>query len=293
MTMDETTREEILSYVFRSLVRLQKYEDARALLAWMQERSYRSVFYLESFLIRLGGGNLNQAVKLLREARKVGKYKNSVVADLAICLKLLGRWSDLQTLLTEERKRVETNPVLLDIKIGMLVAAGDFSEAESQIAKLRSMPFDDGRADSRAATILMNRDRDFGKAYALLTSVLNRQTKGALGVRRLRALAGARGKRYDEARRDAEYLRARPGGADSYNRIEAEIKLSQGDYSGAISSLELVKSQTFQDHLLEARIVEAQGLDARTPLHQRDHLFIRSAEIRRQYKAADEYDFYD
>jgi hypothetical protein len=291
MRMDESTREEILSYVLRAQVRLQKTGDARNLLAFMKKRGYRSSAYLEAFLIRLSGGDLTDAVRLLRKARAIKKYMNSVIADLAICLKLLGRWPDLETLIREEQPRVERNPTLLDIRIGMLVAAGDFGEAERQIAKLRAMPFDDGRADSRAATVLMNRDHDFNGAQSLLASVLSRQTRGGIGVRRLRALAAARGGEFEQARRDSEYLRNRPGGEDTFLRIEAEIKLVQRDYFGAENERRKVKVETAQDRLLKARILEAQGLDPLTPLHLRDQLLGQAALIRERDKATDEYDF--
>ena len=290
MKMDENTREEILSYLLRALVRLGS-KDASNVLALIKERSFRSAAYLEAFMLRLSGGDLKDAVLLLREARRIGKYMNSVIADLAICFKLLGRWTELDKLLREETRRVDRNPVLLDIKIGILVAAGDFPEAEREIGRLRAMPFDDGRADSRAATILMNRDHDFEGAYHLLTAVLNRQTRGELGVRRLRALAAARGKHYEKARRDATQLRARQGGEDTYQRIEAEIKLTQKDYDGAEAARRKVRSETVQDRLLGARILEAKGLDIQTPLDQRQSLLNEAAVIRQANRSVDEYDF--
>lgn len=197
----------------------------------------------------------------------------------------------MDTLLQEETRRVDHNPVLLDIKIGILVAAGQFPEAEREIGRLRAMPFDDGRADSRTATIMMNRDQDFEGAYQLLGALLNRQTRGALGVRRLRALAAARGKRFEEALRDAYYLRSRQGGEDTYQRIDAEIKLTQGDYDGAEAARTKIRSETVQDRLLGARILEARGLDIQTPLDQRQSLLSEAAAIRQANRSVDEYDF--
>lgn len=291
MKMDEHTREEILSYLFRAQVRLQMYPEARHLLALMKQRGYRSSAYLEAFFLRLSGGDLDTAIVRLRDARQIGKYMDSVIADLAICFKLRGKWADLATLIREEKARVERNPVLLDIKVGMLVAAGEFDDALREISRLRGKPYDDGRADSRMATILMNRDHDHKAAYELLTQVLNRRTRGANGVRRLRALAAARGRQYEDARRDSEYLRSRPGGEDAYQRIEAEIKLAQRDYAGAEAARQKVKAETVQDRLLKARILEAQGLDIQTPLDRRDALLSEVATLRAANKAVDEYDF--
>ena len=291
MKMDENTREEILSYLFRAQVRLQMFDEVRALLGFMNKRSYRSCAYLEAFFLRLSGENLDTAINRLREARKIGKYLNSVIADLAICLKLQGRWSDLATLIKEEGPRVERNPVLLDIKIGMLIAAGEFDDATREISRLRGKPYDDGRADSREATILMNRDHNYKAAFDLLTEVYNRRTRGATGVRRLRALAAARGKQYDDARRDSEYLRSRPGGEDTFQRIEAEIMLVQRDYAGAEAARQKIRSVTVQDRLLKARILEAQGLDNATSLNKREALLNEAALLRAANQIVDEYDF--
>jgi Flp pilus assembly protein TadD len=291
MKMDEHTREEILSYLIRAQVRLQMFSEASELLKIIKRLGYRSSAYLEAFFLRLSGGDLDEAISRLRAAREIGKYKNSVIADLAICFKLRGRWADLAALIKEEKDRVDKNPVLLDIKIGMLVATGEFDEALREISRLRGKPYDDGRADSRHATILMNRDRNYKAAYEILTDVLNRQTRGANGVRCLRALAAARGKLFDEARRDSEYLKNRPGGEDIFQRIEAEIKLAQRDYPGAESAYRKIRSITAQDKLLKARILEAQGQDIQTSFDKRDVFLNEAAALRAANRVVDEYDF--
>jgi hypothetical protein len=82
MMMDETTREEILSYVSRAYSRLNDKAGAEAALRLIDSRNYRSRFYLRAFYIRRTGGNLKEAIRLLSEARKVGKYRRAVLADL-------------------------------------------------------------------------------------------------------------------------------------------------------------------------------------------------------------------
>ncbi|MCZ7891899.1 hypothetical protein O9X99_09455 [Agrobacterium salinitolerans] len=61
MKMDENTREEILSYLLRALVRLGS-PDAGRLLGLIKDSGFRSAAYLEAFLLRLSGGDLNDAV---------------------------------------------------------------------------------------------------------------------------------------------------------------------------------------------------------------------------------------
>ena len=143
----------------------------------------------------------------------------------------------------------------------------------------------------RTATLLMNRDHKFDEAEALLTAVLDRRTRGSLGVRRLRALAAARGGHAVLARQDAEYLRNRPGGEDTFHRIEAEIALTDRHYEQAREHLRSVRAETAQDRLFYARIAEAEARDHKTPLSKREHLNAQAAMIRANVGAVDEYDF--
>ena len=53
MKMDETTREEILSYVVRAQTRLGDEGGAEASLHFFDQRQYRSRFYLRAFYLRL------------------------------------------------------------------------------------------------------------------------------------------------------------------------------------------------------------------------------------------------
>ncbi|HUO92646.1 MAG TPA: toll/interleukin-1 receptor domain-containing protein, partial [Rhizomicrobium sp.] len=168
MKMDETTREEILSYVVRAQTRLQDKNGVQETLKFIDDRGYRSRFYLRSFFIRHSGGDLNEAAGLLLKARTAKKYMRRVIGDLALCYQKLGMWPELQQLLKDEERYADSNDVLLDVKIGTLIAQGDYKNAEIAIRNLRTHPYEDGRADSRAAMILMQRDRDYAGAQTLL-----------------------------------------------------------------------------------------------------------------------------
>lgn len=256
----------------------------------MDKQGYRSRFYLRSFFVRHSGGDLRQAVTLLQQAREVRKYMRRVIADLALCYQKLGRWADLEGLLRSEAQRVNENPMLLDLKIGILIAHNDFDEAEKAMRQLRAMQYEDGRAESRRAMILMKRDSNYKGAAALLTELLRRRTGGQTAVRRLRAIAAAHAKDFETARSDAQILRTRPGGPDMARRIEARIKLVQNDYDGALGELTHLRSRTVQDRLLEARILDAKSNDPSTPIHQRESLRDRAAEMRAQNRMIDEFE---
>ena len=288
MRMDETTREEILSYLVRAQTRLQDYPAAEKTLSFMDSRAYRSRFYLRSFLVRQQG-DLRQAVILLRQARDVRKYMGRVIADLGLCFQRLGMWPELHQLIREEERHIDRNPALLNVRIGMWIAQRDFAAAEEGIRKLRSLPREDGWADSRTAMVLMQRDQDYAGAQRLLTDVLQRHGGAQIAVRRLRAIAAAAGRDYDTARADADFLKARAG-PDAGHEIEARIKLSQGDLQGAERELDQVKNRTVQTQLLHARILDAKANAITTPLGERDALRREVAEIRARHRMVDEFE---
>ncbi len=288
--MDETVREEILSYVLRSQIRKNDVSGAKDTLDYMKKKSYRSQFYLEALIIRLTGGDLDVALKLLAAAKTAKKYMNSVIADTALCLKSLGRWSDLDKLIDQESARVYRNASLLDIKIGMLIAKGKFPEAEADIDTLRAMPYDDGRADARQAAIFLNRDKDHNAAHKLLTQLLSKQSKGAASFRKLRALVSARGGDAKAARDDVDFFRSKPEWHDFHYRIEAEIKLKERDFDGAEIARKAIKNKNARDELLEAKIMESRAVDTLTPLRDRESLLNNAALIRRNRSSVDEFD---
>lgn len=178
MKMDETTREEILTYVVRAQCRLGRKADAEETLKFIDKKAFRSRFYLRSFFIRHCGGETVDAIAQLKSAYGVRKYMTNVVADLALCYQRLGRWNDLRELIQDQVDFIDRSPGLLDVQAGFLIASRRFPDAESVIIKLRNHPYEDGRADSRMAMIMMHRDQDFKGAQRVLTE--NLQSVGAI-----------------------------------------------------------------------------------------------------------------
>lgn len=289
MRMDETTREEILSYVVRAQTRLGDSKGAEETLKFFDERSYRSRFYLRSFFMRHHHDDIEQAIELLRKARDVRKYTGRVIADLALCYQRLGRWSELKQLVREEERHIGRNPALLDVRIGMLVAENDYSAAEVAIRTLEVLPRQGARAECRKAMIMMKRDQNFKGAQALLTSSLEKGSGGQERVRRLRGNAAASAGDFHTAKVDAEFLRARKRGYVAHD-IEARIRLTQRDFDGAEAELNKARKLNLADELLRARIYDMKAIDIRTPIAERDRLLLRAAEIRALGRSVDEFD---
>ena len=288
--MDETTREEILTYVLRARVRLRADDaEVERLLALFDERSYRSRFYMRAFHLRVGKGDQKGAVAELVKARDVRKYMKLVIGDLARCYQRLGWWPQLLELVRDQEAHIGRNPVLLDVQAGMLIAQGDWPAAERVIKRLRANPRQELYADGREAMLVMRRDQDFAAAQAMLTQVLERGAGGQTFLRRLRAVAAASAGDVRVAREDAEFLKAR-GAPGAVIGIEARIKLAQKDYDGAEAALAGVEVPSGPDELLRARILEARAEDPATPFAQREPLRCEAAMIRRRNRM-DEYDF--
>lgn len=290
--MDETTREEILSYVLRAQVRLRDADSEDAverLLAFFDDRQYRSRFYLRAFYLRVGRSDPKRAIPMLLEARKVKKYMKLVIGDLARCYQRLGLWPQLQDLVRDQKEHIGRNPVLLDVQAGMLIAQGDWDGADRVIRTLRTLNRQEAYADGRQAMLIMRRDQDFRRAQSMLTDVLQRGSGGQLFIRRLRAVAAAEAGDLRVAQEDVEFLKAR-GTASGVAGIEARIKLVQGDYDGA--ERELAKSGTASgpDELLRARILEARADDPGTPFSDREKLRHEANTIRVRNRMLDEYE---
>lgn len=290
MRMNETTREEILSYVARALIRLRGRDtEVDALLEMFLSRGYRSYHYINGFYLRRRN-QIDKAIASFLEARKVRKYLRSVVGELADCYKIQAMWPQLRALIREQASYIDKNPYLLDIYVGMLIAEKDWDAAEAAIRRLKAAARNDGRAETRTASVMMQRDGKFDEAAKLLTQILSIAPNGRDNIRRVRAIAAANSNDLSTARLDLEHLKARPNGLESTKHIEANILLVEGNYDGALQLLTGLRHPSAQDRLLEARILDTQGHNPSLPLDERDKLKLRAAEIRARYSIVDEFD---
>ncbi len=287
--MDETTREEILSYVVRAQTRLGAEVEIEKLLDFFDKRSYRSRFYLRAFYVRLYRGDHRAAISYLLKARQVGKYMARVVGELAACYQRLGMWPELHRLIQDEERHVNRNPVLLNVHIGMLIAQNEFEMAERDIRVLRSFERQEATADARTAMIMMRRQQDYRGAQILLTNRLQRSSEARSNIRRLRAIAAASAGDLETARSDAEFLQARTPNYKAHD-IEARIMLFQGDYDGAERALAKGGGISVQDKLLQARILDTKATDPMTSLADQKRLRQEAAEIRAQNRMLNEYE---
>lgn len=289
MGMDETTREEILSYVVRALARLGEEREAEDLLEFIEKRGYRSRYYLRAFYLRVHKSDHKAAITLLLKARDVKKYIKQVIGDLGRSYQRLGMWQQLHDLVREQEQHIGRNPVLLDVRIGMLIAQGDFGGAEREIRVLRSLARQETFADGRVAMLMMRRDQDFDGAKKMLTEMMQRAGGQQTYIRKMRALAAASAGDIRTARQDAEFLKARIGNHGIHG-IEARILLAQGDPEAAERELKKIPVLSMQDELLRARILDARANLSSTSFIEREQLKQTASDIRTRNRTLDEFE---
>ncbi|MGI2036302.1 TIR domain-containing protein [Rhizobium panacihumi] len=289
LPMDETTREEILSYVVRALARLESEPAVEDFLQFFEERRYRSRFYLRAFYLRVHHHDYRGAIAYLIEAKAVRKYQKQVVGDLARCYQKEGMWSELRDLVRDQGQYIGRNGVLLDVRIGMLIAEGQYPEAERQIEILKTMRGQEIYAEGRTAMIKMRRDRDFKGAQDMLTSLIQRGTSAHTYIRKLRAISAASNGDLLTARGDVDFLETRIGTRD-VTGLRARIKLAEDDFAGAEAELSRFARPTAQEELLRARILESKADHHTTAFTQREELRKEAAWLRAKHVSLDEFE---
>lgn len=291
MKMDETAREEILSYVVRAYSRMGQAIEAKDLLSFFDTKNYRSRHYLRSFYIRHSGGSLKDAIVSLRQAYKVKKYMQSVVADLALCYQKTGAWGDLNKLLESEGERADKNVGLLNIKAGLQISRKEFPEAEITIQKLNNHRFGDGRGKSRLAMIMMHRDQDYHGAKEYLTKCLQESGAHMVPTRRLRAIAAAYSGDRATVENDIAFLRPKPDGKDTESRLLSRLLLTEGSIDESLEEIAKVKRQTHQDGLLRARILETKIENISTTMIERKQLQEEVRTLRTKHSVISEFEY--
>ena len=290
MPMDETTREEILSYVARALIRLgNKDGEVDDLLRLFQRKGYRSYNYINGFYLRRRN-KPDQAIGGFLQARASRKYLRAVVGELAECYKALGRWNELRALIQEEANFIDRNSNLLDIYGGLLIAEKRWPDAEKVIRRLQAAARDEGRAECKTASVMMHRDGDFFGAVTVLTRVLTTATRGRDNIRRMRALAATHAGDLELAKSDIEFLKTRLNNTHSIERIEAAILSQETHFDEALALISSFPKLFAQDYLLKARILDAKANSVLTALSAKDALREEAAALRAKYGVVDEFD---
>lgn len=291
MKMSEATREEILSTVVRAKIRIGKFDAAATTIKDMAAKGYKSVAFLQGHLYRRQE-NYPRAIELLVEAARGKKINRSAIHELALAYKKSGRLADLRALLREHGNLIRDSAMFADFQIGVDLARGDLTAAESGIERLSVMPDDEGRSDIRRAQLLM-RNQQYHSAKVLLTSLLKNPQGSALRIRSLRATCAARDGDFDLSRKDIEFVGKFASWGTAVKRLEANLLVEQKRPAEARALLGDVAGMGPEDRLLYARALEIEAELPTTSLPDKNAFKDRAAEIRRENNFWLEYDFGD
>ncbi len=288
LRIDETVREEILSTVVLSQVRLSEYDQVELMLRKFDQRGYRSAPFLRGFSLRRQG-RYEEALPFFKSALAGKKYRRSTVQELANCYQRLDMRRELAELVSDHGDMVEQSAALFDFRVEALIIEDRMGEAEAAIRKLRAMPDDNGRSTCRQAQILMQRDHNYNEAEQILSRLIDKKIGDPVTARRWRAIAAANANHFALARQDIEFIRGRAGRQQVAERLDVYFALTQKDYDLADRRFSELRDSA-HDGRLKARILEARAADPRTPLAEKERLRTQVAELRARNQFVSEYD---
>lgn len=289
MRMTDATREEIMSTMARTAIRLGKYPEAGRIIDTMSTNGFRSVPFLRGHLYRKQE-RYPEAILLLSEAVGIRKFQRSAVHELALSYQRSGKATELNKLLSDHGDMMSDSAMFLDLQIGMDLAQRDLPSAAVRIQRLKHLPDDEGRSDIRSAQLLMARGY-FNDAANQLSEVLKRNQGGNLKVLCLRATCHVRMGRFDLAAKDIGIVKHFASWHQAATRLEAAMLVEQRQPAKARLLLDNVNPLSPSDWMLYARALEMEAELPATSLKDRQPLRTQAAEIRLRHKYASEDDF--
>jgi tetratricopeptide (TPR) repeat protein len=291
MDMEEATKESILGLKVRALARRRRFAEAQEVLQLFDRIGYRSVYSLRGFFHRMKG-ELSEAVMWYERALEARVHDVAILHELCICLYRLGNIKEIKARLQAAGDRVLDNVYLLDLRIQIATAEGNFTEAFDLIKILRRHEGDRERSSRREAVLLMRRDQNFAGAVELLDRSIARQSGLAMEHRSSRAMANAYLGRFSESKRDIETIRkSKHGRAEEIAlRLDAHLSLAAGDWSGALDCVQKFQNMIGADYILQAKAFEQKANDVRVPIEERHEARERTIVLRSQHRSSSEYD---
>ncbi len=294
MRMDEGTREEILGTVVRSYIRQEEFDRADALLKKIEQRGYRSKFFLRGFWFARDG-EASKAIPLLEQAAMERRYRTSAINQLGICYYRTGAWLKLNELVNVESQAVKGSAFLLDLKAQFLTGSGDYKSAELVIQQLSRLPEDDDRSQKRRAMLLVKRDKNYDEAINILTRLVDSKKGRLIDLRFVRGIIAAKAGRPDLARDDAGYIgaHAKRNAEEQVAKIEVRISLKEGDWRSAMGISEKIRKRGAAEELTRAEILDQKSRDTDVALSDRQAAAQESQAILLKHKNYSDIDFVD
>lgn len=137
----EPGRDRLRQFMFKSLVKLERWTEAEAVLQSLRQKGSPMASYLRGFLCR-NRGNYAEAIEAFGEAIDVGDRSYPVFRDLADSLYRVGRLQEAFRALRHVLDRDSENIFVLDLAVRILVDTNDFEQAATYLGHLQRFDID-------------------------------------------------------------------------------------------------------------------------------------------------------
>jgi tetratricopeptide (TPR) repeat protein/predicted transcriptional regulator len=166
----DPNRRGLSTVIFKSLVRLERWQEAGEELAKIEESGDRQYHFLNGFGLRRRG-LAGLAAAEFRRALEVGDTRTAVYRELAFCLYVTSRYDEALKECNRALTRDSENLYLLDLLVLIQIARRDFVDAERALRLLDAVDFEQRFIYHRRATYWLKlRDWDRALEYAELAA---------------------------------------------------------------------------------------------------------------------------
>lgn len=152
IAMDPWSKE-LLELHFKSLVRLERFGEARERLDQIKETGSRNYYYLKGFFHRKQRQH-KEAVEAFQAAEALGNRSQALLRDYADSLHRLRRDEEALAKIELARRREPADIYILDLYIKIRLAMGDIGEADNALQELARYDVDQKFLHHRRATVL-------------------------------------------------------------------------------------------------------------------------------------------
>ncbi|MEK6710127.1 MAG: tetratricopeptide repeat protein, partial [Nitrospinota bacterium] len=265
----DPSRREVKIISFKSLVQLEKWDQAEIKLNEIQRSGNRLSFYLKGFMLRRRR-QFQQAISCFELALKSGDKSHSVYRDYADCLHRCSRYKDALENVEIVLKRDPENIFALDLAIRICSDMEDTTKAEYFLAELEQHDINGRFIHHRRAKVLTEK-------RMWETALIEVEKACTTGFSTFEAFAQKvdtliEMTRFEDAGLALNILERRFRGQrrDVQKGLRCKLLIRQGNWREAKSIWDNLDDKTLGVHLgLLQRILELKGSDALVPLAER------------------------
>jgi tetratricopeptide (TPR) repeat protein len=271
---------EIRARIFRSLVQLERYEEAEKKLAEIFQKGDKDAFYLKGFMLKKQR-HYKEAIKAFQSAIDVGDKGIPVYRDYADCLWMIKKYDDALKMIKIISDKKPENIYILDTYIRILIDSGDLDAAEEKLNLLK-------RYDLQERFIHHRFSRFYSKKTFWDLALIEADAAYDTGKNRFQAMAQKVNClielcRFTDAEIEIVYLtqKFRRFNQDIQVGLKVKLLIRQDKWREAEIVWNTLKDKSRTVALaLFAGILELKAIDSGLSLHDREKARLQASEIR-------------